>query len=313
MNPVREILLEAQGIHCQYRSGRGIHGVCFNLPRGECLAVLGRNGAGKSTLIRLLAGLEPLSSGKIRLFGRTIKTHSRAMRTRLGIMLARSVFWERLSGLENACFMAQSYGAEPGSVEKLLGELFAAADLAGQAHGPVEEYSYGMRRKLHLISLLAADPDLLLLDEPTLGLDAHFQAHLAERIRSRGTRGKATLLAGNDPDWLGEVADRAAFMDEGRILALDTVETLIGEAAAFQELRVTLECPTPMGVPELSGVRAFEQSGNALTVVQDDDPALIAPLLAWIVSRGGRIRGMEVRRGTLRDAFLIRTGRPIES
>lgn len=305
-------VIHAKGLVREYAPGRGVCGVSLAIEQGECVALLGRNGSGKSTLTRLLLGLERASAGRLDVFGRPVGKGSRHHLGRLGIALDTSVHWEALSGRANARFIARSYGMAGREIEARLDELFALADLGSQAHEPVATWSFGMRRKLSLVEALCHEPDLLVLDEPTTGVDAHFLVALADLIRRRSGSGKTTWIASNDPDWVAGVASRVVFLDAGRVTTEGTVAELVAEVSPLLEVRVTLAAVRPIARFELPGLRSFEQDGVKLEALVERDRAAVPRLVEQIVAQGGEVQSVEVLGTTLREAFLLKTGRSLE-
>jgi ABC-2 type transport system ATP-binding protein len=306
--------VEARELVREYKPGRGVCGVSFSVKQGECFAVLGRNGSGKSTLARLILGLEKPHSGYLSVLGcEKDGGNPRSCLSGIGAALDVAIHWEELSGRQNAYFMARMYGMGHDQAERRLVELFELAGLGGRAGEPVRSYSFGMRRKLSLIQALCHDPELLVLDEPTIGVDTHFLLILAEIVRSRSGAGHATWISGNDAEWIGGVSHRAAFLDSGRIAAMGTVEELVGEASPFQVVVTRLTKPALIPWPDTEGLRSFEQSGETIQVILDKKPMLVPEVMNWIVTHGGAIGSVEVRNSTLKDVFLLKTGRALEA
>ncbi len=305
--------VEAGSLIREYSPGRGVTGVDLDIEWGECYALLGRNGSGKSTLTRLLLGLERPDGGAIRVAG--INPATKKHLSLLGSALDTSVHWDHLSGWNNAWFVASSYRLKRNEIERRLGDLFALADLSAQAHDPVSNYSFGMRRKLSLVEAICHEPQLLVLDEPTSGVDAYFTAELTKLIERRCRRGLTTWIAANDPEWVARVATRVAFMDDGKIICTGTIEELLKEVAPYQTIEATLTDDLTIGVPtatDVPKVRSFDRDGREIVVVTDDDPALVPKVMEWIVTGGGTIESVQVRKSSLRDVFLLKTGKELE-
>ncbi|MBI4772715.1 MAG: ABC transporter ATP-binding protein [Deltaproteobacteria bacterium] len=297
----------------QYAPGRGVCNVSLSVEEGVCCALLGRNGSGKSTLTRLLLGLARPQSGRIAVFGNVVSEGSRNHLKRTGVVLDTSVHWDNLSGYDNAYFVARSYGLSHALVKERLINYLQAADLQEWADQPVAGYSYGMRRKLSIVQALSHEPDLLIMDEPTAGVDAHFLTRLTKMVQDRSLRGRTTWIAGNDPEWVSGVSAKVFFLDRGSIVAKGSVDDLVGETGSLSELRILLEGYTPIAPPPFSWVRSFVREGRVVTVFLDKETFLIPELVEWIVSHGGSIIRMETIGGTLRDAFLLKTGKTIEA
>ena len=181
---------------------------------GEMLAIVGANGSGKSTLLGLLATARAPVSGQIRWFGRE-EGRSASVRRRLGILFDSTPHFEALTGYQNALFFAAVYGVARAEAERRLKELFAWAALDAARDLPVAEYSLGMKRRLAVVEALCHQPALLLMDEPTLGLDGLGAAALVARLRGSAVRGAAVVVATND-GLVAEACDRQLLITCGR-------------------------------------------------------------------------------------------------
>lgn len=305
------LAIEADNLVRQFPGGRGVRGVSLAVEAGQCFGLLGRNGSGKSTLTRLLLGLDRPQAGSLRVLGSDVVARPRAHLRRCAAALDTAVHWDDLTGRANAHFAARAAGVPLGQVEARLDELFRLAGLAEQADEPVATYSFGMKRKLSLACALAAEVDLLVLDEPTAGVDAQFLAVLTDLLGRRCRAGRTTWLAGNDPDWLALTATRVAFIEAGQIVAEGTPESLTASVADAQEVRVSLAGPQRLEMPTGPWLRRFDQDGSAIVALLGPAPEHVGRLIDWIIARGGRVRSLEVRRAGLRDAFLARTGKAL--
>lgn len=314
--------IHAAGLYREYDPGRGVCGVDLDVATGECFALLGRNGSGKSTLTRLLIAEEQADRGALAVYGVDLTNLTESRRVAhlgsLGIAMDASVHWEKVSGADNAFFVGSVYGTNAaatrssGHIEDRTSRLFALAGLSEQAEDPVGNYSFGMKRKLSIVEAIAHDPALLVLDEPTSGVDAQFSAALADVVRDRTARGRTTWVASNDPEWVAEVATRVAFIHKGRFIRVGTVSELLSQVTSAQEIRVTLASAEPIRDLGEPGVQSFHQHDDSVTIVADDDPALVPKIMAAVVTAGGAIQSLEVRRPGLRDAFLLATGEDLE-
>ncbi len=317
MTDMKEAAVRLNGAFREYSPGRGIRDLSLSIMAGECLAVMGKNGSGKSTLTRLLVGLEPLRKGEGFVLGFPLhgSPHRRGCRLpldRIGYVPDIGIHWESLTAYQNAYFIARSHGIRKSGIAARLSGLFALADLTGREGDQVKEYSFGMRRKLSIIEALCHDPELLVLDEPTTGIDPQFALRLSELIRERGRRGRTTFIAGNDPEWIAGTADRAAFLHEGRTAVEGRVDELMSEIAAYHEVEIRLETDRAIPAPGWKSLKGYSQTGRTLSVIINSNPAVIPDILSWVLTQGGRPSAMEVKNGTLRDLFLLRTGRSLE-
>jgi ABC-2 type transport system ATP-binding protein len=207
--------LETRTLCRAFPFGRGIMDVSLTVAAGSTLALMGPNGSGKSTLLSVLATAEPKTGGSIAWFGQSDR-RATGLRRRIGFLGDAAVHFDQLSGWANAIFFARQYGVGRREADARLEELFAWAGLEEALGYPVAEYSLGMRRRLGLIEALCHRPALLLLDEPTLGLDDIGCIDLAERLRLAAADGAAIVVATNDVALANRLGGEVRLLSEGR-------------------------------------------------------------------------------------------------
>jgi ABC-2 type transport system ATP-binding protein len=290
----------------------------LRVEHGEILGLLGPNGAGKTTVVRMLATLLEPTGGTIRICGVDALARPRQARALLGAVLGgeRSVYW-KLTGRENLEYYAALYHLPRGVTAGRTAEVLAAVGLTERADDYVERYSTGMRQRLALARAVLADPPLLLLDEPTAGLDPQASADLRERIRGLCADGKAVLLTTHDMDEADRLCDRVAIMDRGRIVALGPPAALKRALRATQvvELEVDVAEPDEPGLVaafgEIATVASNRRAADAFRVVLNGAATSdLVPLVVETARRNkGAVRRVDVVPVTLEDVFLSLTGR----
>ncbi|CAA9406913.1 Efflux ABC transporter, ATP-binding protein [uncultured Rubrobacteraceae bacterium] len=302
--------LEAKNIRRLYKSsGRGVSDVSLSVAPGEVFGLMGPNGSGKSTLLRVLSTAIAPDSGTFHVGGIDGLNEKRKVRGRMGLMADRPTHYGDLTGWANAYFFARAYGMEEAKAEGALTELFDYFDLAEYADDKVKTYSYGMGKKLALIEALAHGPGVLLLDEPSLGLDYTSQLAYQRRIRTLAEEGVAVLLASNQVDEVESLCDRAAFLHRGRIAAEGTPEALISSVQGVRRIVAALRNPVEYGpVAEIGGVQRVVPEGRNLIFHCDERPGIVADVVAGIVGAGGDIVNLSVERPNLEDVFVKLTG-----
>jgi ABC-2 type transport system ATP-binding protein len=198
--------------------------VSLTVARGECVAVLGQNGSGKSTLVRVLATLLLHERGVARVFGHDVAREGRAVRRLVNRVSVEASFFKRLSAVENLAYGARFYGLTPARTRARVPEVLEAVGFpAKRAREPMEDLSRGMQQKVALARALLTAPVLLLLDEPTTGLDPRSKLEVQAFIADmRATHDTTTLLCTHDMAEAEALADRVGILHEGRLLALDT-------------------------------------------------------------------------------------------
>jgi ABC-2 type transport system ATP-binding protein len=216
------------------RDGRGrrrvaaLAGVSFEVERGECVAVLGPNGSGKSTLVRLLATLLLPDGGTARVFGRDAFRDTRAVRRLVNRVSVEASFFKKMSAVENLSYAARFYGLRPSATKEKIPEILTRVGFpADRRTEPMENLSRGMQQKVALARALLTAPILLLLDEPTTGLDPRSKQEVQEFIREvRAEHDATVLLCTHDLAEAESLADRVGILDDGELLCLEPADQL---------------------------------------------------------------------------------------
>ena len=302
--------LEARNITRLYKSsGRGVTDISFEVHPGEIFGLMGPNGSGKSTLLRVLSTAIAPESGSFRIGGADGTKERQRARARMGLMVDRPTHYGDLTGWANAYLFARSYGIDKGKAEGVLAELFDYFGLAEYRDDKVKRYSYGMGKKLALVEALAHGPELLLLDEPSLGLDYASQLAYQKKIRELAASGVAVLVASNQVDEVEALCDRVAFLQRGRLAALGTPEELVSSLRGTRRIVATLRNPVEYAALEgVPGVERVVPKGRALVVHCEERPGIVADVVAGIVRANGDIADLSVRRPSLADVYVKLTG-----
>ena len=302
--------LEAKNITRLYRtSGRGVVDASLAVSEGEVFGLVGPNGSGKSTLLRVLSTALAPDSGTFRIGGIDGIREKRKARAKLGLVVDRPTHYGDLSGWANAFLFARAYGVEEEKANSILAELFEYFDLAEYRDDKVKTYSYGMGKKLALIEAVAHGPELLLLDEPSLGLDYTSQLAYQRKVRELAGTGAAIVLASNQVDEVEALCDRVAFLHRGKIIAEGTPEELVSSLRGVKRIVATLRNPVEYGsIGKVAGVERVATEGRDLVIHCEDRPGLVADVVAGIVGADGDITDLTVRRPNLEDVFVKLTG-----
>jgi ABC-2 type transport system ATP-binding protein len=271
-----DLVIETSGLRKVFRTRRGrrvaVQDLDLAVPAGGVHGFLGPNGSGKTTTIRMLLGLARPTKGTMRLFGERVPRHLPAVIDRVGAVVESPKFSPNFSGRQNLSLLAATIGASRTSVDSAL----ETVSLIGRDQDRYKSYSLGMKQRLAIAATLLKDPELLILDEPTNGLDPAGIREIRDTIRDLGNAGVTVLLSSHILAEVQQVCTSATIIGNGRLLASGTVDDLLGAGTSY---RVVVPDPrAALRAMQRAGLSAVAIDG-ALTV-ESDQPALITELLA---------------------------------
>jgi lipooligosaccharide transport system ATP-binding protein len=294
----------AEHLAKRYAARRAVDDVSFAVARGECLGLLGPNGAGKTTTIRMVTCYSPPGAGRLAVLGFAMESKNHAaIKARLGIVQQEESLDPDLSVEKNLTLYARYFDIPRDEAARRAGALIAFAALEDHRTDPIRTLSGGMKRRLMLARALLNDPELLVLDEPTTGLDPQARRLVWERIRTLKRQGKTILLTTHYMEEAAQLCDRLIIMDGGRIIAEGRPEELIARHVGREVVEIQLSgAPAPPSLPAANGAWRSERVGDVLYLYLHDgapDERIGAALAGFDVTR---------RRATLEDVFLTLTG-----
>jgi ABC-2 type transport system ATP-binding protein len=281
--------------------------------QGEILGLLGPNGAGKTTAILVLAGLLPADGGAVQLFGRDQRPGVLDLKRRVGIVTQDITIFEDLSAWENLAFFAGLYGVRGRLLAQRITETLAFVGLTEHAHRRPKRFSGGMKRRLNLACALTHRPELLIMDEPTVGIDPQSRNHILESVRALRASGTTILYTSHYMEEVEAIASRVAIMDQGRVIAEGTVDELIDRMQYEEKVAVEVGAPSPGLARELSaidGVKEVVADGTKLRIVSRAKAGNLDRLIACLQGAGG-VRSITAEKPNLEDVFLTLTGKSL--
>ncbi len=304
------LIVEAHGLTKYFGSRLAVNNIDLSVPAGLCLGLLGPNGAGKTTTLRMIYGVTQPTRGTIQIFGIDITNHPRAVRARLGVTLQQNVLIEPLTIEENLRVFGRYYLLREPELSARVQQLIDFFELASHAKIAVRHLSGGFQRRLAIALSLVNRPDLLILDEPTTGLDPAVRLALWSRIRELQNNGTTVLLTTHYMDEAQRLCDSVAIISEGRIIDQGRPAGLIEKHLAAET--VEFDCGIEEEEALLNGVDAARRLrvGRRVMIYLDNATAL-----------GGHIRlhdqtdrrGLIVRPTNLEDVYLALTGTRLEA
>jgi len=300
---------------------RAVDGVSLQICQGEIFGLLGPNGAGKSTTIRMLCTLLEPTRGTARVNGYDVVHQANQVRQSLGTVLAgeRSIYW-KLTARENLEYFAALYHIPPEISRKRIDELVGRMELGARANELVEKFSTGMRQRVAISKALLARPPILLLDEPTLGLDPQAARNLRELIAQLKQEGHTILLTTHYMEEADQLSDRIGIIDQGKIIALDTPAVLKDRIQQKDVIRLEVAGWKPemqSSLQQLSGIENVitRYLGTdtlwEVSLQSDNSRSVLPGILEKVNFNGTRLVNMNVVKPTLEDVFINLTGKAL--
>jgi lipooligosaccharide transport system ATP-binding protein len=304
-----EPLVLARGLTKRFGDFTAVDGVDFEVAPGEAFGFLGPNGAGKSSTMRMIASVSPISAGTLRVLGLDPATDGPAIRARLGVVPQEDNLDLELTVYENLLIYGRYFGLARAEIKQRAAELLDFVQLTERRNDQVDPLSGGLKRRLTIARSLVSRPDLLLLDEPTTGLDPQARHVLWDRLYRLKQSGVTLVLTTHYMDEAEQLCDRLVVMDKARIVAEGSPRQLIAEHSSREvvELRFKVD-EQDTALPLLEGIadRMEPLPDRVLLYVDDGDKAS-----AVVHDRGLVPESVVVRRSTLEDVFLRLTGRTL--
>jgi ABC-2 type transport system ATP-binding protein len=293
----------------------------LQIERGEIFGLLGPNGAGKSTTIRMLCTLLEPTSGTAHVNGFDVVKQANQVRQSLGTVLAgeRSIYW-KLTGRENLKYFAALYHIPPAVAKQRVEELIERMELKERANELVEKYSTGMRQRVAISKALLARPPILLLDEPTLGLDPQAARNLRELILQLKSEGHTILLTTHYMEEADQLSDRIGIIDTGKIIALDTPDGLKRRIDQKEIVRLEVsgwyekigeQLRSLPGVENLSASKMENDGLWEVSLQSANSRGILSGVVDAINHNGTRLVNMNIVRPTLEDVFINLTGKAL--
>jgi ABC-2 type transport system ATP-binding protein len=303
-------MIEVRELVKSFGNIRALSGVDFTVEEGEIFGLLGPNGAGKTTTISIIAGLLEADSGSVRVAGMDIRRDGGRVRQMLGVVPQDIALYEELTGRENLHFWGGLYGLVGKRLRAEADRVLEIVALSDRADDPVREYSGGMKRRLNLSVGLIHEPKVILLDEPTLGIDPQARLNILDIIRNGVSGGMTAIYTTHYLEEAEKLCSRIAIIDHGKILAQGTLADLVKLAGEGSVVTVTGDFTREQVSPLLTGV-AVEHMEDGSMRMMIPGTAELSGALGRLFSAGMAIGEVSIRQPSLEGVFLKLTGREL--
>jgi len=308
-------MLEVDALKKSYGNLVAVNGVSFQAGVGEIVGLLGPNGAGKTTTVSMIAGLLRPDSGSVRIEGRPLSGDTDPNKRRIGLVPQDVALFDELTAQANLELFAALYDLDGTDAKRAIGEALDLVGLADRAQERVRNYSGGMKRRLNLAAALLHDPQILLLDEPTVGVDPQSRNAIFDNLEVLKQRGQTLVYTTHYMEEAERLCDRVIIIDHGEVVANDTLQGLYRMLPVTNLLVVELERGQDgLRLDELQalpGVCSAKIEAGTLRVGVQDLATETPRLLQWLVEHGHLYRHVASERADLETVFLTLTGRSL--
>jgi ABC-2 type transport system ATP-binding protein len=297
---------DVQDVGYRYGAAVALADISFEVRKGEIFGLLGPNGAGKTTLLSILSGLRAATSGRVFVEGEELLPHRRALKRKLGLVPQELALYPELTAAENLRFFGALYRLPTAELERRVRTILDMIGLTERADHRASTFSGGMQRRLNLGIALVHEPSVLLLDEPTAGVDPQSRNHLFEGIRRLNSEGMTILYTSHYMEEVQALCDRIGILDHGRMIACDTLPQLLGRLPSQIRFRVA-QPPTNWNGLETAGTK-LTHAPDASCLECHDPATTLVHLTTWCGERSLRLTRLESETPTLEKVFLHLTG-----
>jgi ABC-2 type transport system ATP-binding protein len=307
-------MLEVNGLTKSYGKLMAVSGVSFRVDHGETIGLLGPNGAGKTTTVSIIAGLMSPDSGEVLIEGKPVKNDTDPVKRKIGLVPQDMALYDQLTALDNLTFFAALYSISGAKAKQAIDEALKLVELSDRADDKVGTFSGGMKRRLNLAAALLHDPQILLLDEPTVGVDPQSRNAIFENLEALKKRGKTLVYTTHYMEEAERLCDRIVIIDHGKVIADDTLQGLHKLLPITNVIAVELDNANsfkPEHMLALPEVKSAELANGKLRVGVHDLSRGAPGILRWLSENGHTYHHVSSERPDLETVFLTLTGRSL--
>jgi ABC-2 type transport system ATP-binding protein len=313
--------IEVDSVTKRFEDVVAVDNLSISVEKGELFGLLGPNGAGKSTLTKIISGMLNLTSGTIKVGNYSVQDDPMKVKEILGVVPQDIVLYDYLNAKENLAFYGRLYGLSGRKLTDRINELLDFTQLDEKAvKRHVSTYSGGMKRRVNIAAALLHEPQVILLDEPTAGLDPQNKHALWEIIQSLKKEGRTIVLTTHIMEEAEELCSRVAIMDHGKIIALGSPNQLVKKVKMENTITVIPDRTSSSLIEKIKGIDAVKnvyiapdetEKRDILKVITDSPDDILPELVSTIVNEGTKVMSVQLSRVTLEDVFITLTGRSL--
>jgi len=306
--------IEVEHLKKSFGDFQAVQDASFDANSGEVLSLLGPNGAGKSTTISMLSGLLAPTDGDACIMGHSVIREPEAAKKSLGVVPQDIALYPDLSARENLIFWGKMYGLRGAALKQRVDEVLEVIGLADRQKDHVGKFSGGMKRRVNIGAALLHKPDVIIMDEPTVGIDPQSRRHILDNVKELNQQGMTVLYTTHYMEEAAELSHHIAIMDKGKIIAHGTHAELIKMVGEQTRIDITLNTEAEKILPawqKTEGVSKIDSTDGKVTALVDDSNRVLPRLFDAAAKNGVRITSVDIQEPNLETVFLHLTGRAL--
>jgi ABC-2 type transport system ATP-binding protein len=306
--------IEVNNLNKSFGDLQAVQDVTFQVIAGEVLGLLGPNGAGKSTTISMLSGLLNPTDGDASIMGRSVTKEPAAAKASLGVVPQDIALYPDLSARENLIFWGKMYGLRGAALKSRVDEVLEVIGLADRQKDKVGKFSGGMKRRVNIGAALLHKPAVIIMDEPTVGIDPQSRRHILDNVKELNRQGMTVLYTTHYMEEAAELSDHIAIMDQGKLIAYGTHDELIKMVGEHTRIDITLNSEAEKILPawrNTEGVSKIDSTDGTVTALVDDSNRVLPRLFDTAAKMDVRITSIDIQEPNLETVFLHLTGRAL--
>lgn len=308
-------MLETHELTKIFKGNTAVDHVNLYLDKGESVGLLGPNGAGKSTTISMISTLMKATSGDVRLNGKKIGSDTRSIRSILGVVPQEIALYEGLSAYENLQFFGRIYGLKGADLKARIEDRLELVGLTDRKHDLIKTYSGGMKRRINIACALLHDPEILIMDEPTVGIDPQSRTYILDMVRKLNEeKGMTILYTSHYMEEVERLCDRIYIMDHGQIIANGTNDELKRILSNEEAIHIDIDAPNPVFSKQLSvldGIRQVTDTDDGVKLIVDKGTRKLPDIFQLAEALHVTVLNVRIQIPSLEDVFLHLTGRTL--
>ncbi|MBZ9625239.1 ABC transporter ATP-binding protein [Clostridium sp. FP2] len=307
-------IVKIEGLTKKFKDVIAVDNVSLSIEEGEIYGLLGPNGAGKSTIINILCGLLTMDKGKIEILEKGIESSSTYIKQNIGVVPQEIAIYEDLTAYENVKFFASLYGLKGSELKEKVEEALEFVGLLDKKKQYPKSFSGGMKRRLNIACSIAHRPKLIIMDEPTVGIDPQSRNHILQSVKKLNLLGCTIIYTTHYMEEVEAICGNIAIMDHGKVIAQGTVEELKSIVTDVNHVEITVEDVEVLNIEQLKaipGVVQIEVQDEKIKIESKKDVTNLDKIILYFTSNNISIKNIESKNPDLESVFLTLTGRKL--